>query len=172
MYDEEYCDSMSIPKEQCNLKPLGPENREKADDQWQWLEHELSASNASFLIVAGHYPIWSIAEHGPTQQLIDRLRPMLIKYNVTLYMYGHDHTFQYIQEETHSDLGFIGSGGTHHCNPSTDHAKDIPSDWVKFHGCKDGGFTKIHIDRDGLAVEYYFGNDSQIQFVTPTFKPR
>ena len=31
--------------------------------------------------VAGHYPISSIAEHGPTQNLIDKLKPMMLKYN-------------------------------------------------------------------------------------------
>ena len=32
----------------------------------EWLEDTLKASTASFLVVAGHYPVWSICEHGPT----------------------------------------------------------------------------------------------------------
>lgn len=38
--------------------------------------------------------MYSIAEHGPTGCLIDRLRPMLHQYNVTAYLCGHDHNLQ------------------------------------------------------------------------------
>ena len=40
----------------------GPEHPEHAESQLQWLEETLKASNATFLIVAGHFPVWSICE--------------------------------------------------------------------------------------------------------------
>lgn len=52
--------------------------------------------SAPYLVVGGHYPIYSVAEHGPTQCLIDRLRPLLYKYNATTYLCGHDHNLQVI----------------------------------------------------------------------------
>ena len=73
---------------------LGPESIEDAEAQWDWLESTLRSSTAHYLIVGGHYPVWSIAEHGPTKCLVDRLRPLLQKYQVTAYIDGHDHNLQ------------------------------------------------------------------------------
>ena len=64
--------------------------------------------------------VWSVAEHGPTQLLVDRLRPMLVKYNVTAYICGHDHNMQHIQENNHFvEYFLIGAG--HDTNPSMEH---------------------------------------------------
>eukprot|EP01083_Nonionella_stella_P087576 243705_1 len=169
---KEYCALEGIIDDECVLDPLGPENKRVADEQWSWIENELKSSSASFVVVAGHFPIWSVAEHGPTKTLVEQLRPLLIEYNVTLMMAGHDHTFQYIEESMYPNLGYVGAGGSHECNPKTLHEKDIPSGSLKFHDCNNGGFTKVHIDKYGLYVDYYFGNASNSYFTTPTFKPR
>ena len=76
---------------------LGPESIERSEEQWTWLEKTLSSSKAHYLIVGGHFPVWSIAEHGPTQCLVDRLKPLLEKYKVTAYISGHDHNLQVIE---------------------------------------------------------------------------
>ena len=72
----------------------GPESIKDADAQWDWLESTLRSSTAHYLIVGGHYPVWSIAEHGPTKCLVDRLRPLWQRYHVTAYINGHDHNLQ------------------------------------------------------------------------------
>ena len=43
----------------------GPIDKSKAEDQWQWIESTINGSAADYVIVAGHFPIWSICEHGP-----------------------------------------------------------------------------------------------------------
>lgn len=72
----------------------GPDSPEEAEAQWQWLESVLQSSTAHYLLVGGHFPVWSIAEHGPTTCLVERLKPLLEKYNVTAYISGHDHNLQ------------------------------------------------------------------------------
>lgn len=37
-----------------------------------------------------------MAEHGDTEQLKERLAPLLKKYGVQAYLNGHDHTLQHI----------------------------------------------------------------------------
>ncbi len=51
---------------------------------------------APYLLVNGHFPVYSVAEHGPTACLIERLRPLLHKYHATAYICGHDHNLQVI----------------------------------------------------------------------------
>lgn len=69
---------------------------ETKQNHLKYIEDTLSTSNATWLIVAGHYTIYSNAEHGDTQDLIDCLVPLLEKYNVNAYLNGHDHTLQHI----------------------------------------------------------------------------
>ena len=76
---------------------LGKKSKKK---QWKWIKKTMKDSTADWLLVCGHYPginntnsvmylcffnhiVWSISEHGPTKELVDNLRPMLIKYNAS-----------------------------------------------------------------------------------------
>lgn len=75
-------------------KPRGPLSALGANRQLTWLEERLARSEADFLLVAGHYPVWSVSRHGPTACLLQRLRPLLIKHKATAYLCGHDHNLQ------------------------------------------------------------------------------
>ena len=57
---------------------------------------KISETNVPYIIVGGHFPVYSAAEHGPTQCLVDRLMPLLHKYKVSAYLCGHDHNLQHI----------------------------------------------------------------------------
>jgi acid phosphatase len=61
-----------------------------------WLERELQASTATWKIVYGHHPVFSYGRHGSEQRMIELVRPLLEKYQVDLYVCGHDHDRQYI----------------------------------------------------------------------------
>jgi 3',5'-cyclic AMP phosphodiesterase CpdA len=47
--------------------------------------------NPTWLLVAGHYPVFSTGEHGDTSELKSYLLPLLTKYKVHAYFCGHDH---------------------------------------------------------------------------------
>lgn len=52
---------------------------------------EANRRNPTWLLVAGHYPIYSVGEHGDTSELQSYLQPLLQKYGVHAYFCGHDH---------------------------------------------------------------------------------
>jgi tartrate-resistant acid phosphatase type 5 len=170
--DLDWCLENGISATDCVIQPTGPEDVQVAASQWQWINHTLVTSTADFLIVAGHYPVWSIAEHGPTNCLVKELRPMLIDNTVNFFMNGHDHTFELIIEDEYPDLLYITTGGAHTCDSSTAHSGNVPKNSLKFHGCDKGGFTRINIGTGGMYCEYYYGNGDKVQYTTKTYKSR
>jgi len=96
--------------ESCRLAGLGSSlngtgvDLQAAQDQWDWAKTTMAASTAEYLVVAAHYPVWSIAEHGPTAALVDKLMPLLQEYEATAYLCGHDHSAQHIRVSFSSAL--------------------------------------------------------------------
>jgi tartrate-resistant acid phosphatase type 5 len=170
--DYDYCRRHDIADEDCVIQPTGPEDVKVAANQWQWINDTLEKSTADYLIVAGHYPVWSIAEHGPTKCLVENLRPALIHYKVNSYMCGHDHTFEEIVETDHTKLQYIVTGGAHYCDSSTSHKNNIPTNSLQFHGCDKGGFVRLHMSDDGMYFAYYYGSGTSVKHTTATLKPR
>ena len=78
--------------------------------QYAWLETTLAASRADWLLVFGHYPVWSCGEHGDSPSLIRDLLPLLEKYHVDAYYSGHDHSLQHLQHHGHVQFFVNGNG--------------------------------------------------------------
>ncbi|KAK1423633.1 hypothetical protein QVD17_18939 [Tagetes erecta] len=70
----------------------------------------LKESTAKWKIVVGHHTIFSAGDHGNTQELVDKLLPILLENEVNLYINGHDHCLQHISH-ANSQLQFLTSGG-------------------------------------------------------------
>ncbi|CAI5489922.1 unnamed protein product [Closterium sp. Naga37s-1] len=58
------------------------------------LRAALASSTATWKVVVGHHPIHSTGSHGNTPELIKFLYPLLKRYNVDIYMNGHDHNLE------------------------------------------------------------------------------
>lgn len=65
-------------------------------DQLYWLDRALEASTARWRIVVGHHPVFSGGRHGNTPSLVARLKPLLDRHKVQIYLNGHDHDLQHI----------------------------------------------------------------------------
>ncbi|XP_030592994.1 tartrate-resistant acid phosphatase type 5a isoform X1 [Archocentrus centrarchus] len=136
-------------------KPSGPLNEMDANRQLTWLQERLALSKADFLLVAGHYPVWSVSEHGPTKCLVQSLRPLLIKYKATAYLCGHDHNLQYLEE---SDVGYVVSGAGNFLDPDVTHWHHVPKGSLKFftgQASTLGGFMHAEVTQNKMIVTFY-----------------
>ncbi|CAJ1053797.1 tartrate-resistant acid phosphatase type 5a [Xyrichtys novacula] len=136
-------------------KPRGPLSAVAANRQLVWLQERLEKNKADFLLVAGHYPVWSVSEHGPTECLLQRLYPLLNKYNATAYFCGHDHNLQYIEE---SGVGYVVSGAGNFLDPDVRHWSHVPKGSVKFftgQASTFGGFVHAEVTKSHMILTYY-----------------
>ncbi|XP_070562294.1 tartrate-resistant acid phosphatase type 5-like [Ptychodera flava] len=125
----------------------GPLEEDKATQQWQWIENTLNTSSDDYIVVAGHYPVWSIGENGPTEVLAEILNPILEKYEVTAYLAGHDHSLQHLREDNSSVEHFI-IGSARLVDPSTVHQHAVPDNALKYHYAEKeslGGFAAVEV---------------------------
>ncbi|XP_030637705.1 tartrate-resistant acid phosphatase type 5a [Chanos chanos] len=143
-------------------KPRGPLSAAQANRQLLWLQERMAKSKADFLLVAGHYPVWSISEHGPTDCLLKRLRPLMLKYKATAYLCGHDHNLQYIKE---SGIGYVVSGAGNFMDPDVRHRHDIPKNSLKFFTGKAstlGGFAHFEVTKKKLTITFIQGRGTSL----------
>jgi tartrate-resistant acid phosphatase type 5 len=134
------------------------------------LESMLSKSNATWLLVAGHYPVYSMGEHGDTPELLTRIEPLLRKYRVQAYLNGHDHELQHIS--WHGVEYFTSGKGT-----LTD---NYPLGWFPYRvegaanpkvsraaegfrwGANGPGFGTAMVSKDILRVDFYDRNGESL----------
>lgn len=122
-----------------------------SEAQWAWVEHTISNSTATWLVVIGHDPVWSAGEHGPTWALADRLLPLMEEAGVALYISGRDPIAQHIvASPAGASVDFVGIGNGAAFNSSQ--AAEMPNEGL----CPDG------------AVAWTYGSSTGFLMVTVT----
>ena len=134
--------------------PLGGAGKVKA--ALDVVDREIAAAaleEPDWLVVAGHYPIRSVGEHGNTLQLSDLLLPILQRRRVDLYICGHDHTLQHLRDDNPSRLEFIvsGNGAKHGYVQEFHNISQSPQ--VPF-ASTIHGFTAHTVSRDALRTTF------------------
>lgn len=114
----------------CLLDPYQPDTSNIFDNEkWElnrnahleWLDKTLEefVRKSQWVVVAGHYPIYSIGEHGDDTALMDDVMPILLKHQVHAYFNGHDHIHQHIYKD---GIHHITAGNSAGRGPFGDHA--------------------------------------------------
>ena len=81
-------------------------------EQFGWLEKELKASSDKWKIVVFHQPLYSSgSRHGSDLRLREVLEPLLVTYNVSVVLTGHDHVYERVKPQKGITHFVLGSGG-------------------------------------------------------------
>lgn len=137
----------------------------KAKDHFDDLERQLEKLKHTYIpyvLVAGHHPVWSVGEVGPIKCNVDRLRPLLHKYNVSAYLAGHDHSLQHISDVylgQRVEYIITGAANTVDLN-STAHENSVPPNTLKYlwhdgYYLLEGGLNVLRADRNMMNVTFF-----------------
>ena len=133
--------------------------------QWEWFQHLLLNSSATWIVVIGNDPIWSAGEHGPTWTLAEKMLPMMEAAGVALYISGRDPIAQHITPSpSGAAVDFVGIGNGAYSNASQ--ATDMPNELL----CPDGAVAWTYGSSTGfLMVEIANPTSSTPAALTATF---
>jgi predicted MPP superfamily phosphohydrolase len=102
--------SFKAPKE--SVRFFAFESTYMDQEQLAWIEKELDSSHDDWKICFFHHPLYSSARtHGSEMKLRAALEPLLIKYNVSLVLTGHDHVYERIKPQNGIQYFVEGSSG-------------------------------------------------------------
>jgi hypothetical protein len=110
--------------------PSGERQKELAATQWSWLTERLSSSDADFVWVAGHFPIWSAGKDGTVPLLVRKLLPLLSASGAH-YFSGHDHMWQHLVDGPSGTHMFQAGAGKECCYENT-HQWTVPEGYLQF----------------------------------------
>ncbi|PSR84671.1 Purple acid phosphatase [Actinidia chinensis var. chinensis] len=115
------------------------------------IETAVKESTAIWKIVVGHHAIRSIGHHGDTEELVQRLLPILQANGVDFYMNGHDHCLEHISD-TKSPIQFLTSGAG--SKAWRGDVKGLNRGGLKFF--YDGqGFMSVQLTQTESAIVFY-----------------
>jgi hypothetical protein len=133
----------------------------KDEEMLIWLDKALSESNAKWKIVVGHHMIRSHGVYGDQKFMMKKLKPILDKFSVDMFLSGHDHDLQLIK---HPDDTFYqaisGAGGG---------SRDTSWGKNSLYSATNGGFMALSISNQVLYMEF-LDKSGEIQFAKPLIK--
>jgi len=102
--------SFKAPKQSVRFFAL--ESTYMTPEQVAWVEKELKDTTDQWKIAFFHHPLYSSADrHGSTLDLQKTLAPLFIRYNVSLVLSGHDHSYERIKPQDGIAYFVVGSAG-------------------------------------------------------------
>lgn len=149
---------------------LKGKEKEISDFYFNWIEDELikiSADKVPYIIIAGHYPIYSVSTHGPTYLLIEKLRPLLVKYKVNAYFSGHDHDLEHFSEDSEDNsttrVHYIVNGAADLMRNDQSNKDAVPEGSLKYYWSSNlnihGGLCLIRANLKEMIIEFLETSD-------------
>ncbi|MBW4418347.1 MAG: metallophosphoesterase [Myxacorys californica WJT36-NPBG1] len=118
-------------------------------NDWQsqvaWLEGELKRSDAPVKVVYGHHPIYSSGQYGTNPEMVEAFTPLFKKYQVQLYMNGHEHNYERTKPIDGTTYLITGHGGANLRSVGR-------SDWTA-HSASRFGFSAIEIYPNRMQIQ-------------------
>lgn len=156
--------------------PLPLQAVDKAPEQWAWIEAQLKISKADYILVVGHYPVYSACAHGNTETLIKHLRPLLTQYGAH-YLSGHDHCMEHMAEAD-SNVNYFLSGMGAECCYKPIRKSGVPEGFMKWYIADDNktpdvlaGFSSFEVNKDAMVVKFYDQAGNNL-YTVPKIAPR
>ena len=123
------------------------------DAQLAWLEQELSRSKATWKVVSGHHPIYSSGHYNTNPEFVKIFTPLFKKYQVQLYINGHEHHYERTRSIDGTTYLITGIGGAY--------LRPVGrSPWTVFSSSR-YGFTAIEVYQDRMQVTA-IGTNNQV----------
>jgi tartrate-resistant acid phosphatase type 5 len=116
----------------------------------------LDAVNSTWVIVCGHYPIYTSGEHGDSSELISNLQPLLEQYNVSMYLAGHDHLSGHLQ---HKGIEYLIAGGGAMVDPLGDVSSVATDVW---YGVGYAAFSVVQVTSSTLEIKFIHWNGTEM----------
>lgn len=117
----------------------------KSRDQMTWLKNELQKSSAIWKIVMGHHPLYSSGKYGDNEPLIYLLEPLFVRYDVNLYLSGHDHDQELVKSI--QGVHYIISG-------AASKPRNVAWRGITQYAAAGLGFTWFRVSDEELVVEF------------------
>jgi 3',5'-cyclic AMP phosphodiesterase CpdA len=115
--------------------------------EMKWLKGVLENSKEQWKLVFGHHPVYSASKtHGNTKEMIDRVKPLLEKYNAQFYFCGHDHDFQHLREKG-KNVEYIVTGTGGEPRPASTNEMSVFSE-------SEPGFSVVSLKADSLRISF------------------
>jgi len=137
--------------------------KQDADKEIKWLKDVLANSKEQWKLVFGHHPVYSASKkHGNTQEMIDRVKPLLEQYDAQFYICGHDHDMQHLHERG-GKVEYIVTGTGGETRPSSSNELSVFSK-------SEPGFSVISLKADSLKFCFVGTNGNIIYSFSRSYK--
>jgi len=122
------------------------------ENQINWLSDELEKNKDKKKLVFGHYPLISNGVYAKKlDKMYNSLIDIFVKYNVNIYISGHEHNIQYINRKIDSlDFNQLIIGSSSENRNDVDTCIDI--DMIDN---KEIFFGKLSINNDNFEIKYF-----------------